>query len=100
MRRAWVALFERYRVSMVVSGHSHVYQRGSLNGVVYVVCGGGGGALDTHRIGESIYSFTANVHHYALLRAAHATALEWRVYDDGDEEIDAVTIDAKQRGKV
>lgn len=38
----WVPLFERYRVSLVLSGHDHNYQRfAPFRGVHYVVHGGG-----------------------------------------------------------
>ena len=41
-----VPLFEQYRVHMVFSGHSHLYERYRWHGVYYVVTGGGGVALD------------------------------------------------------
>lgn len=41
--RAWVPLFERYGVNLVLSGHDHNYQRfGARHGVRYLVHGGGG----------------------------------------------------------
>ena len=42
VQRAWVPLFERYGVRLVLSGHDHNYQRFEKNGVTYVVHGGGG----------------------------------------------------------
>jgi tartrate-resistant acid phosphatase type 5 len=45
VRHAWVPLFERYGVRLVLSGHDHNYQRFSRNGVTYVVHGGGGASL-------------------------------------------------------
>jgi 3',5'-cyclic AMP phosphodiesterase CpdA len=43
---AWVPLFERYRVRLVLNGHDHNYQRfGPRRGVRYVVHGGGGARL-------------------------------------------------------
>jgi acid phosphatase len=45
VQRAWVPLFERYGVRLVLSGHDHNYQRFSRNGVTYVVHGGGGARL-------------------------------------------------------
>ena len=45
VRRAWVPLFERYGVRVVLSGHDHNYQRFARNGVTYVVHGGGGAGL-------------------------------------------------------
>lgn len=49
VQRAWVPLFERYRVRLVLSGHDHNYQRFSRKGVTYVVHGGGGAGLYTLR---------------------------------------------------
>jgi len=46
VRSRWVPSFERNRVALVLSGHDHNYQRFvDLNGVTYVVAGGGGDAL-------------------------------------------------------
>ncbi len=42
MRSDLVPEFEKYGVDFVVNGHSHCYQRGSLNGVQYLVTGGAG----------------------------------------------------------
>jgi hypothetical protein len=42
MRTTLVPEFERYDVDFVVNGHSHCYQRGNLNGVQYLITGGGG----------------------------------------------------------
>ena len=42
VRKAWVPLFERYGVRLVLNGHDHNYQRFERNGVTYVVHGGGG----------------------------------------------------------
>jgi len=49
VRRAWVPLFERYGVRLVLSGHDHNYQRFERNGVTYVVHGGGGAGSYTLR---------------------------------------------------
>jgi len=40
---ALVPLFERHGVDLVFSGHDHVFERGTVRGVHYVVTGGGGG---------------------------------------------------------
>ena len=45
VQRAWVPLFERYRVRLVLNGHDHNYQRFQRKGVTYVVHGGGGAGL-------------------------------------------------------
>jgi len=40
-----VPLFEHYGVHMVFSGHNHVYERYSHNGITYIVTGGGGASF-------------------------------------------------------
>jgi 3',5'-cyclic AMP phosphodiesterase CpdA len=54
-RDAFVPLFERYGVQLVLSGHDHDYQRSvAVNGVTYIVSGAASG---TRRTGEA--DFTA-----------------------------------------
>lgn len=49
MRTALVPYFEQYDVDFVLNGHAHCYQRGEMNGVNYVISGGGGtSTLDAH----------------------------------------------------
>jgi len=38
-------LLEEYGVDMVLSGHNHCYERFEVNGIVYIVTGGGGAPL-------------------------------------------------------
>jgi hypothetical protein len=46
IQQAWVPLFERYDVDLVLAGHNHVYERfRKRNGVTYIVTGGAGSAL-------------------------------------------------------
>lgn len=40
---SWGALFEKYGVDLVFSGHVHSYERIEKNGITYIVTGGGGG---------------------------------------------------------
>ncbi len=44
---AWAPLFEQYGVTMVFSGHDHIYDAYLMNGTYYFVTGGGGGTLDS-----------------------------------------------------
>jgi len=43
--RKWVPLFEKYKVQAVFNGHDHNYQHHVVNGIDYVVTGGGGAPL-------------------------------------------------------
>ncbi|RKX69588.1 hypothetical protein DRP53_07745 [candidate division WOR-3 bacterium] len=46
VRSAWCPLFETYNVDIVFGGHDHDYERTvPINGVVYIVTGGGGAPL-------------------------------------------------------
>jgi 3',5'-cyclic AMP phosphodiesterase CpdA len=45
LRERWTPLFERYQVTAVFSGHDHVYSRAEVDGVHYLVSGGGGAPL-------------------------------------------------------
>ena len=48
IQKRWVPLFEQYGVDLVLAGHDHDYQRTMpINGVTYVVSGGGSGARPT-----------------------------------------------------
>jgi UDP-2,3-diacylglucosamine pyrophosphatase LpxH len=46
-RETLIPMLEKYKVQMIINGHTHDYQRGILNGVYHVICGGGGGDLET-----------------------------------------------------
>ncbi|HEX5096487.1 MAG TPA: metallophosphoesterase [Acidimicrobiia bacterium] len=86
VREAFVPLFERYGVRLVLSGHDHDYQRSHvINGVTYVVAGG---ASTTRRAGRAPFTAVSfKWHHFVdvsvfddhlLLRAINA---ELRVGD-------------------
>lgn len=49
-RKYLVPLFEKYGVDAVFSGHVHMYERLLVNGIYYIVTGGGGAPL--HEVGE------------------------------------------------
>lgn len=44
-RERYVPLLTRYRVAMLFAGHDHLYQRGHVGGLRYIVSGGGGAPL-------------------------------------------------------
>ncbi len=45
VRQQWQPLFEANRVPLVLSGHDHNYQRLQVNGITYLVSGGGSASL-------------------------------------------------------
>ena len=61
-----VPLFEQYGVDMVFNGHTHDYERGYLNGVYYIIAGGGGAPLEEgiHAYDYEHVTVWINQHHY------------------------------------
>ncbi|MBK9089594.1 MAG: metallophosphoesterase [Holophagales bacterium] len=68
-REALVPLFERYGVDLVFSGHDHVYERGTVRGVRYVMTGGGGGGRrKPHEVlGDSWTEASSSAPHHCLV---------------------------------
>ncbi len=68
-REALVPLFERYGVDLVFSGHDHVYERGTVHGVRYVMTGGGGGGRrKPHEVlGDSWTEASSTAFHHGLV---------------------------------
>ncbi|HEY42752.1 MAG TPA: metallophosphoesterase family protein [Anaerolineae bacterium] len=54
IRSRLTPLFEQHGVKLVFSGHNHNYQRSYVNGITYIVTGGGGGNL-SDRVKEDDY---------------------------------------------
>ncbi|MBA3817466.1 MAG: metallophosphoesterase [Deltaproteobacteria bacterium] len=75
-RDRYVPILLRHRVDLVMSGHDHLYQRGELGGLRYLVSGGGGASLYGIRCGvpgrptctaEDGTVIVAREHHYIVL---------------------------------
>lgn len=74
--RDFVPILARHRVTLVISGHDHLYQRGRQDGVDYLVSGGGGAPLYRVRCGvrgrprctrDDGMRHVAREHHYAIV---------------------------------
>jgi Tfp pilus assembly protein PilX len=94
IRQAFVPIFERYGVQLVITGHEHLYERtipwrefvqgGSQ--VTYVVTGGGGATL--YQAGTAAWTAVSrSVHHYVRATAdsctlrGEAVAIDGSVFD-------------------
>lgn len=75
-RARYVPILARHAVDLVLSGHDHLYQRGEVDGLRYVVTGGGGASLYPSRCGGSGQPAcavddglraSAREHHYLVL---------------------------------
>ena len=58
------ALWERHKIDLVLAGHDHLYERGKLGALPYVVTGGGGAPLYRVKKAESSSQHYEAVHHF------------------------------------
>jgi len=100
-------LYETYRVSLVLNGHIHMYERtwpiyrdqvDQENGVTYVTLGGGGGGLDKAGINKTWYAArTRSCHHFLNVSIAGNT-LYASAIDTAGITFDNWTIHKKKSG--
>ena len=90
VRRAWVPLFERFDVPLVLAGHDHDYQRSRpIDGVTYVVSGG---AAKLRPAGwEDFTEISTSTRHYLDL-AVYDDRMVGRAVDPSGEVIDEFTV--------
>lgn len=86
----WVPLFSRYDVPLVLAGHDHDYQRSKpLDGVTYVVSGGGAKLRPTGR--EDFTAVSASTLHFVDL-LVYRDRIEARAIDQSGRLLDAFTL--------
>jgi len=74
LQKIWAPVFERCHVDIVFNGHDHNYEHSRVNGVVYIVTGGGGSPLyDNGQSPWTVYS--EKTYHYCLLTVNSSTLL-------------------------
>lgn len=90
--REWLELvLEQYGVDAVFSGHDHFYQRHFVNGIQYVVAGGGGAPLSVGGPELPTEVSRADEHHYVVISVEGKTAEARAISIDG-ETIETFTI--------
>ncbi|MBN2544125.1 metallophosphoesterase [bacterium] len=62
-----VPLYEYYDVDICFAGHTHDYERGEKNGVMHIITGGGGAALDSWQQEWEYIDIYHSVYHYIVL---------------------------------
>ncbi|NIM93837.1 MAG: hypothetical protein GTO18_09020 [Anaerolineales bacterium] len=80
----WIPLFENGRVSLVLSGHDHNYERLKVQGITYIVSGGGSSVLYDMSVQLEGSQFFAARTHFSLLE----------VYPD-HIDVSAITLDGE-----
>ncbi len=96
VRNELVPLFETYGVSIVFSGHDHSYERGTVNGVKYVVTGGGGAPL--YDVAGDWWTEVAEaVAHYCLV-TVHGPHLAFQALRLDGSILDAFELEGRADG--
>ncbi|HEX2258178.1 MAG TPA: metallophosphoesterase [Actinomycetota bacterium] len=91
VRRLWVPLFERFGVRLVLTGHNHGYEHSVVNGIHYVVTGGGGATIYPCVGAETWLLKCLAVNHFLLVDAVGAR-LTVTALDSSGGVIDAFVI--------
>jgi predicted phosphodiesterase len=91
-RNILTPLMEQYGVDVVFNGHMHGYERGRLNGVHYVLSGGGGGELDEHCQNWPSIDVSMYVHNYLTVEIDGAS-LRIMAHRPNGEVFDEIALD-------
>jgi hypothetical protein len=84
IRDWWVPLFTKYEADLVLSGHAHAYQRTqSIEGVPYLVSGGGGGAPSQIMPGHPDFVFATSTYHFVQFHMEGPTLRAEGMLPDG-----------------
>lgn len=97
VRRLWVPLFERFGVDLVLTGHNHGYEHSMVNGIHYVVTGGGGARTYPCVETESWLLRCLPVNHFLLVEAV-GSRLTITALDSKGEIIDTFVYGSEGAG--
>jgi hypothetical protein len=91
-RHHFVPVLEKFQVALVLNGHDHDYERTKvLNGVTYVVTGGGG--IGTRPVGKSSFTaFSEAVIHFVYVEIT-GNRLDLHAIDGEGQEFDQTRIE-------
>ncbi|MEO0122919.1 MAG: metallophosphoesterase [candidate division WOR-3 bacterium] len=83
VRKTWCPIFEEYGVDIVFCGHDHSYERTKeINGVIYIVCAGGGAPL--YNVGKNEWTaYSEKTHHFCLVSVKRKELLLRAIKPDG-----------------
>ncbi len=91
VRQAWEELFAQANVPVVFSGHDHTYERLSVEGITYLVSGGGCSILYNLVQQREESQFFARRNHFVILEI-YADRIELQAIALDGEVMDEVTI--------
>ncbi len=92
VRQYIVPLLQKYNVSLVVSGHDHVYDRSEYSGTTYVIAGGAGAPLYDPNTYLNPFSVKADETLHYVICNVNKGKVNIKVYDLSGKVIDNFTI--------
>ncbi len=91
VQEIWVPLFEKYGVDLVFSGHDHDYERTHpINGVVYVVTGGGGARL--YDVGQGPFTACSRKAYHVVHGSVSEDKIALEAIDEDGNVFDRYTV--------
>jgi hypothetical protein len=93
IRDELVPIFEQYGVDAVFNGHDHNYERSTVNGIRYIVTGGGGASLRGQYRSSEYSDLFINTHHFCVLYYDDLQNLTVDVWDKKVNLIDRFVIE-------
>ncbi len=87
-----VPLFEQYGVDAVFSGHDHDYERSTVNGIRYIVTGGGGAPLRDQAGTSEFSELYVKSYHFCVLYYDGNDKLMVEAWDDSVRMIDSFEV--------
>jgi 3',5'-cyclic AMP phosphodiesterase CpdA len=90
-RQLLAPIFEQHEVDIVFNGHDHIYERTHpINGVVYIVSGGGGGPL--YRVIPQSFSAYAAAKYHTVFVTLDGCALTLQALEPDGTVLDTMTL--------
>lgn len=91
MRRKMIPLLEKYKVKLVLSGHTHLYERSFKNGVNYIIAGPAGGVPSTSTVKNPYMVFKKRgISTFTMISVSNEILV--KTFDNQGEVIDELEI--------
>lgn len=93
VQQTWVPLFRRYDVTLVITGHNHAYERSLVDGIDYVISGGGGAPVYPCVSRPVTMLICRPVHHFLIVEVA-GKRVDVTAVTAGGESLDRFSVEA------
>ncbi len=85
-------ILAKHNVTLVINGHSHHYERLVMDGVTYVVIGGGGGVMNPCHVTLPQTQALHNLPHYVRIHVDPAIGMQYEAVTPDGVVFDATTL--------